>query len=707
MPASPTELRAVNIRRGAARIERLFVYRLAALFVLLALLAATATADQRSENLLINGNLITGDDVMPDGWRPSIGADCSAFKWLHPQGAPGELQISQQSKDVGGWMQTVALQPGWYELSGEARTENLTSSEHAVLQVTLGVATGMTFAHSADWEKLELFFKVDSPDPVTVECRMFPPPRIAAQTSFRTLRLVKLPGAPPAIGTRIDLGKVSRALGAVNPRPSPWFWLAPLPLIGIVACLFWVLLKPRETLPSDSATIANEPVRERRDKLGVALAMAAVLVLVLASGRIEFEPEAGFHLVTPAAVLSDEPYYVMVINSILFDHDLQLQDDFRRVHAGGLEAGIRLRASLLEGQTIRVNGRTGHHMLGEQQTPDFLLNHCDPRLDPKSPDVYDVSAHPIAWPALLALAIAPLHPAIGDVENETAVVLALISWLTALFTYLVARRDGMPRGTAIATVFILVGASPWLAYSRSFFPEVGIGLALIVCLWAWMREWPLTAIVAVIVATAFKPPMAVVAIGIIVDELRQGRRREAIKAGFALGIGVLAIAAFNYWLARTPLISGVEGWRTATDLHSLIGTLLEPREGLLIFVPWAIAAAVAIARGARSTSADSGMLRRMAIPLALYLIVVSSFGASAGLCYGPRYWVPFLPWMALAMVHAVRRAGRPAFLVCGALVLLAAAIAIPGALRYRHMFSKPMWLVWQATSQPAHSDEGL
>ena len=628
--------------------------------------------------------------------------DCGAFKWFHPPGASGELRIFEGSKPyIGSWRQSIALAPGWYELSGEVRAEDAApESQGAILGVRAGKLGGAAFGRSANWEKLQLYFKLDSPGPVDIECRLSTSPGSHARAFFRGLRLVKVEGASPGNAIQIDLGQLRAqqfALSGEPREPGPSRWKSPAQVAGLVlgAWLFWILLKPRQSEPSDSPAISKAPSRERWLRMGVALAMGVVFLAILAVTRLEFKPGAGLHIVTPAAVWSDEPYYVMVTNSILFDHDLELQDDFRRVLAGGADAGTRFRGRWLDHETIVVNRRSGRHLFASMVTANSLLMRCDPEFDSASPDVYEVSAHPVAWPALLALAIAPMHPAIGEVESEAAVALALISWLTALFTYLAARRDGMGRGPAMAAVCILVAASPWLAYSRSFFPESGVGLALMVCLWAWMGERPVVAAGAAAVAAILKPPVAMVGLGIIFDELRQGRRREAIEAGSVLGVGALAQCTFNYWLARTTVIAAASGWHQAPGFSSLFRMFLDPRKGLMIFVPWAIIAFVAIAREARSRMTEARMLRRMAIPIALYLILLAWFGSGPGLSYGPRYWIPFLPWMALATVDATRKAGRPALLACGMLVLLAAAIAIPGALRYPQLFSQPPWAAWQ------------
>src|SRR5579862_4292841 len=82
-------------------------------------------------------------------------------------------------------------------------------------------------------------------------------------------------------------------------------------------------------------------------------------------------------------------------------------------------------------------------------------------------------------------------------------------------------------------------------------------------------------------------------------------------------------------------------------------------------VPWTVVSILAIARGFRPQGAKPDLLRAMVVPLVLYVVLLGLFGSGAGLCYGPRYWVPFLPWFALATVIGLRGARRPAIIACG------------------------------------------
>src|SRR6202035_3995395 len=113
----------------------------------------------------------------------------------------------------------------------------------------------------------------------------------------------------------------------------------------------------------------------------------------------------------------------------------------------------------------------------------------------------------------------------------------------------------------------------------------------------------------------------------------------------------------------------------------------------LLFAPWTLLGFVTSFRAAFSFLPQDRALRWMAGPLAVNLFASSAFGP--GFCYGPRYWVPFLPWLAIATVQGLHRAGLMTRIFTGALIILSLAIAIPGALCYPELFHKTPLQAWR------------
>ncbi len=276
-----------------------------------------------------------------------------------------------------------------------------------------------------------------------------------------------------------------------------------------------------------------------------------------------------------------------------------------------------------------------------------------------------------------------------------------MAWLTTLVTYFASRRLGMGRGLALGAAAVLALASPWLVYVKSFYSEPAIGLALALALWASESHHPRLTGLAAGAAAILKPPFALVGIGLIIERLWARRWRDAISMSAVLVTCGIALCGFNYWLARTPVISGNNGLVPQLSLAPFYDTLLGPSYGLFRFAPWTIIAFISLTV---SLWGQSSVLRQMAVPTVLYLVLLSLDSHGPGTCYGPRYWVPFLPWLAIASIEGIRSIRYPwpiryALLVSYLpLAILSAALAIPAALQYRQLFDHSPTDAWQNLS---------
>ncbi|MGB6552427.1 MAG: hypothetical protein WBE78_02975 [Candidatus Binataceae bacterium] len=434
--------------------------------------------------------------------------------------------------------------------------------------------------------------------------------------------------------------------------------------------------------------------------IGMLVLAGLALVFIWGVTEIDYTPGLGFQIVPRQAYSGDGPHYLIIVNSLLFAHTLEVQGAYDRAARGGLEAGARARHNLSDHHTILLNRRTGDHALWMYSIAGVVIRNPRPEFQ-RGPDVYEVPAHPIAFPALLAAVLAPFHPSLDKVEPEVGIVLVLLGWAGILATYLMARRGGVSRGYALLAAGTLLLASPWLSYCRAYFSETTIGLCLVLAIWSWSDDRPLMAALFAAAAAIIKPSFAVVGVGFLIEATRERRLRDALKMAAALAVCALALGAFNYWLAGTPLISGSEAWFLASDLEPLRDTLLDPAHGVLVFAPWSIFAVFAIAHAFDRFDPDSAMLRRMAWPMILYLFVLAITGFGPGFCYGPRYWVPFLPWLAVAMVQALRSAGSRGRVACALLIVLGMAIAIPAVVQLPRMESMPPSAGWHWTAESA------
>ena len=445
----------------------------------------------------------------------------------------------------------------------------------------------------------------------------------------------------------------------------------------------------------------------------IAIVFALLLALMLwlrthvylpFSQRIEARP--------PLAISGDEPHYLVAVHNLLFDPDRDVRRTYERARAGGPEAGRRFRRAGLDHHAILFDPATRRHLfwnsilsLPRQGWPSRQLEILEA--------AYPVerSSHPIGFPALIAALLAPTRPTPDQVEERMSLVILLLSWLGGVATYLVGRRGGMGRVPSLAAALLLMLASPWLVYSRSYFSETAAGLALLAALGATVSRRPIAAALAIGAAFVIKPPYILVGFAWIVERLWKHRWREAAGMTTVLAAVVLAMMLFDHHETGSWLVSGNGPWISVASWTGTFATLIDGRYGLLTFVPWVLLALPALTGFLVRDRGSARWTRAMALPLLSQLGLLMAHRPLGATCYGPRYWVPFLPWLALAAVEGARnfRWGRPALGVAAA---AGALVAIPAALMYPLIWNTPPHAAFRAmlrsaghVSRTAHHSE--
>ena len=437
--------------------------------------------------------------------------------------------------------------------------------------------------------------------------------------------------------------------------------------------------------------------------LAAAAVLLALLVLQWQVGHLAWRP-GGLQRAAPAIVSGDEPHYLLTLGSLLRDGDLDVRKGYERSRGGGRDAGLEFRGQLLDHHTLIWNRYTGawgrwqgiYDVTGRSPCPPGGL--CSPFAlrKPEEPDLrvslhtVEVPAHPVTFAALIAGLLWPLSVKDEDLEPRALEAVMVLSWLAAVATWAAGRRAGLSNNAALAAAALACAASPWLVYGRSFFAETAIGLVLVLAVWALQAGRASLVGLAVVAASALKPNFALVGLAFAAERLwAQKRRDAAVIAAFVIAGGA-AIAAWNWSVARTLIVAGRDPWRWALGTGPLGAHLFSDDHGLFLFAPWAVLPAWALIRSRPTRqpppSAKAALLRQVALACLVHLACLSLNRNGTGWCYGPRYWVPFFPLLALAALVLAEGSGRAFRVALGLLAALSLAFSVPAALRYRDAF---------------------
>jgi hypothetical protein len=446
----------------------------------------------------------------------------------------------------------------------------------------------------------------------------------------------------------------------------------PFALLGFVAVAWWrplgALTEPASVLLDDgrwvllggvalavplragSLALAGDPARPAAD--GAARRTALLVFVAVALVNLSLLPRAI--LVGPTG---DEPDYLLLAHSLVVDRDLDLRNQITQ--------------------------------------KDYLR--FTPRLQPHvrpGPAGGLYTAHRPGLPVLIAPAYA-LGLATGwSVRLLVTMAFALLAaWLAARIASWAAALTGHWPSAVAATLGVALTA-PGLFYAFTIYPELPAAVVVLEVLrfvgqGAGGHPWVYGLLVALLPWLHEKfIPLAVV-LALAAAMASQGRRATLI--GFAIPLGVSAVlqAAYYIRLYGSPVPFGAHAgfapWPKFLQGH--VGLLLDRDHGLLMLAPLFLVAVAGLGAFRREAPHVAGSA--LAACLSLYFVVGTYQEWWGGFAPAPRYLVPLLGPLGVALAFGLREWSRRGFglrasLLAAASVAVAMAAAIYPALQYRH-----------------------
>ena len=282
------------------------------------------------------------------------------------------------------------------------------------------------------------------------------------------------------------------------------------------------------------------------------------------------------YLGTPVVTSGDSPHYLILVNSLIEDWDLDLTNNHEQANRGDWDGGAR----------VRAGGIGGHSE----------IDHKGRKL----------SFHAFYRPLALAFLVFP--------AQGTEWVEPLTIWVTMLGTLLALLALGRAGALPPRWIVLLAVATPLWAYSRDLWNEAWMAGA-----WIFLLVSPGLPALALAAAagTLFKMSFAVVPWSMAAVAFLQGKRRRAVVLLAAPALALLAAFLATQWvyqdsdhfslfhLGHRHFPGGAPfqfpGWNV---LRGGVGLLFDPRSGLLPFSPF-------LAWGLLTAGRDLGeMIRR-------------------------------------------------------------------------------------------------
>jgi hypothetical protein len=433
--------------------------------------------------------------------------------------------------------------------------------------------------------------------------------------------------------------------------------------------------------------------------------LAACTVLLLAPQlRTRVGGWGGSHYGWATVDSGDEPHYLIMLNSVIRDGDLDLRNNYDAAARGDLEAGQAFAQRFIDRHiTYWINGerKTQREVFYPyfQASQRRTLPGVDPALaqSPESP------AHSPG----VALLLAPLLFVFRDTVllEPLACLCSALATLAAMFLFrrLLRCFTDSPWVVNVVMVATFLGTSVWY-YSRTFFNEPYLVLAVVAAFTLVLRRGAFFSAGAVLAAIVLmKSPFILLGLPLAIPISRIPGWGERLKRVLRLGALPVAAALYTLWLNQKLYGSPFHGpqpfyWGHFKD--GAYGFLFSVDRGIFRWAPITVPAVLGWPWLLRKKTLAAATL------LAGFVVIFGVMSVwkywDGGWCMGARLIVPALPLLCTGLAGTLQmKPGRhwAAWTTVGAVLLVSLAVNEELVRHYWHFKSEytsiqNWWICW-------------
>ncbi len=398
----------------------------------------------------------------------------------------------------------------------------------------------------------------------------------------------------------------------------------------------------------------------------------------------------------PRVLSGDEPHYLLMINSLLEDGDLDLYNNYKAVHGGSAQAGQRFAGTPLDHQTYwYVNGKRifwgDVYKLDKWGRDDRGVSFPvlkDTVLGRIVSDRPEYCAHPPGLALVCAALLWPLKNV--PLREPAALFLSAVVTILAmlLFRLLAGKLADDPSAANMATVVTFLGTAVW-HYGRTLYCEPWLvfccvgAYALIIAKGKALLPGLLFAI-----AILLKSACIVIAAPIVVFFAVKKKWKPFVLFCVPCISSVVAIGVMNFRMNGSFFSFGIP-FSFGNPLEGAAGLWFSPNIGLLSICPSVLGAILVWPVFLRKQRTWATLLL---LSFLLYFTVIALWTYwSGGEGFGPRLIIPVVPLLMLSLVcfnHLASRIVKAA--VIGLSGISIAINALGAILSWQFLFRNPL-----------------
>jgi hypothetical protein len=281
--------------------------------------------------------------------------------------------------------------------------------------------------------------------------------------------------------------------------------------------------------------------------------------------------------------------------------------------------------------------------------------------------------------------------------------MAVVVALAGVVLHRLLRALGVGRAAVPAVLAGCLGSDLWVVGSQATWQHGPAALSLITAILLLHQQsigrWRLAlagAFTGLLVACRLMDVVFAAAIVTWLAWMDWRGLRWFLPAPITIGVALLA---YNIWFFDNILggqakleqyhvrLHGVSGtWSSNLD-DGMLGTLLSPNRGLLVFCPWiAVGLVNLVVPSVRRRLSEHSLICVLLAALIPYLIILSKYSVWwGGHCFGPRYWTDVIPLFAILFAFALEwmlARSRVLVAISAVTIIISIAVQLIGAFCY-------------------------
>jgi hypothetical protein len=225
-----------------------------------------AAQNGAAQNLVDNADFSKGAGESPDHWRTESWdqkSDVSSYAWIHQPGEAAQLEVNNAKPNDARWMQAINLDPGWYYLSVQVRTEGVgDNATGASVSIMEDGAMSHDVRGTTPWREIGFYLKVsDRGGDIEIACRVGGYASLNTGLAFfRDVKVVAVT-APAEGEPRFELDSV-RKESAEPPVGKPWTLAATFILLAAIAYFGWTMFDTPIPEARQDRVVQREPPKK-------------------------------------------------------------------------------------------------------------------------------------------------------------------------------------------------------------------------------------------------------------------------------------------------------------------------------------------------------------------------------------------------------------------------------------------------------------